>query len=427
MFFGLNCQAQEKLSLPQAIELALEKNIDLQETRKDLLIAKNNVKVANKLLNPAFYNFYNIGPVSKGNPQQIGILQFIEIAKRGPRKKLAEANVLLTEEILKLCEFDLRMNVRQSYVELVYAKSFLKMLEMEKALLEKMVYITKMRVAVGASAEIDIMEAKVVLNQLNVQINIAKSKLLSAKFKFNATLNIKGNNDRNYYDTDEDELPDDRVVGKNFGDFLTPNPRNPMLNFEKAVDMAYKSRYDLKIAQKEINVAEKNLVTVIRKRIPDIEVSAGYSYITAENNPPDNTFLNGAYAEFAILNIPILYNYSPEIKNAKLELEQAKLHYDSVKNLAITKLQAAYEKFEIASQNLNFYNDELLNDSGELVKLAMLSYEVGKSNLTTLIVMQQAYLGILTGYIQALGEYYDCWVEFIKQLNCEETMEAMEK
>jgi outer membrane protein TolC len=70
--------------------------------------------------------------------------------------------------------------------------------------------------------------------------------------------------------------------------------------------------------------------------------------------------------------------------------------------------------------NLNYYNNKLIKDSNELIKLSKRSYEAGKSNLTALIVMEQQYREIVSGYVNALSDYYIDWVEFLREINKED-------
>ena len=69
---------------------------------------------------------------------------------------------------------------------------------------------------------------------------------------------------------------------------------------------------------------------------------------------------------------------------------------------------------------LNYYNDKLLKNSEEMIRVSKRSYEVGKSNLTTLIVMEQSYKSIIVGYTYALAEYYNSWIDFLREVNQEE-------
>ena len=66
---------------------------------------------------------------------------------------------------------------------------------------------------------------------------------------------------------------------------------------------------------------------------------SGRSYTDSGN------FNNGAYAGASLVNIPLFYNYSPEIQNAVLKLKQAELKYESSKNRAVKDVSAAYDRF----------------------------------------------------------------------------------
>lgn len=87
----------------------------------------------------------------------------------------------------------------------------------------------------------------------------------------------------------------------------------------------------------------------------------------------------------------MFYNYSPEIQNAALKLQQAELKYESVKNKAEKDVASAYDKFLIAAENLNYYESKILTSSEELIEISKKAYETGKSDITSLIVMKQSY------------------------------------
>lgn len=398
--------------MSEAVNLAIKNNIDFQANKLDTEIAKNNIKVANKLQNPDFDIFYNFGSAGKGNPQLFGMTETIEIAKRGARNKLAKANYELAKENLNFYEFDLKMDVREAYINLVAAKSILKSLQEQQKLLKELLTIAQRRYEAGAAPEIDVIQAEIALNQMTTQVNTAKVNVKSATFEFNKTINPK---DKTYlkFDTVDD------LFRNNFIDLETPNPKSQMPEFETIAEDSLKNRFDIKIAKQQINVAEKNLTVIARQRIPDLEIQGGYGY-QSKGMSDDGRFKAGAYAGASLVNLPLLYAYRPEIKNAKLEVEKAELNYISTKNKALKDLNNAYEKFVTAQMNLNFYNDKLLKNSDEMIRVSKRSYEVGKSNLTSLIVMEQSYKSIIIGYTYALADYYNCWINFLREVNQEE-------
>ena len=261
----------------------------------------------------------------------------------------------------------------------------------------------------GAVSQIDVLQAQLLLNQMITEVNSAKYNVKTALYEFNKVINCPDV----FYDTIEDSFTSD------YKPLLIPKPDAKMPDFESISTEAINNRYDIKIALQEIEVAEKNLLVVLRKKIPDIEITGGYSY----QNPGqsgDGIFKNGAFVGANLVNIPLLYNYAPEIKNAKLELNQAHLNYASVENKAMNDLKKTYEKFLTAQINLNNYNEQLLTSSEELIKESRKSYREGETDLTTLITMEESYRMIMIAHTYALADYYNAWNAFIREVNNEQ-------
>ena len=58
-----------------------------------------------------------------------------------------------------------------------------------------------------------------------------------------------------------------------------------------------------------------------------------------------------------------------------------------------------------------------MDDSFKLMKFAKESYEAGKSDLISLIVMERCYKEINIGYTKALIEYSKTWTDLLRALN----------
>ena len=204
----------------------------------------------------------------------------------------------------------------------------------------------------------------------------------------------------------------------NFDEMLTPLPTKDFPQISQIMQKALENRYDIQIAKQEVDVAEKNLTVIARQKIPDIALNSGFAYQNA-NHTEDGRFNGGAYIGASLVNIPLFYNYSPEIQNAALKLQQAELKYESAKNKAEKDVTSAYDKFLIAAENLNYYESKILTSSEELIEISKNAYETGKSDITSLIVMKQSYKSIIVGYTYALAEYYNSWTNFLREVNDE--------
>ena len=89
---GETALPENRVSLPTAMEMAVNGNIGLQGKRKSLGIAKYQIKSANKLKNPQIQSNILTGKISNANSSQVGVILPLEIAKRGARKDAAIVN-----------------------------------------------------------------------------------------------------------------------------------------------------------------------------------------------------------------------------------------------------------------------------------------------------------------------------------------------
>ena len=408
---SLGIEDVKKVYLQEAITTAVENNIDLQSAKLEINIAKNNIKAANRLQNPSLEAFYFVGASGWSEPRQLGISQSVEVAKRHARKNLAKSSYKLVEKNVNYTKFDLKMDVREAYINLVATKSVLETLKQQKTLQEELLQIARQRVKAGNVPEIDVIQAEIALNQMITQVNSAAANVKSSLSDFNKIIN---NPQNIIYDSMDNIFSEEN----NFDEMLTPLPTKDFPQISQIMQKALENRYDIQIAKQEVDVAEKNLTVIARQKIPDIALNSGFAYQNA-NHTEDGRFNGGAYIGASLVNIPLFYNYSPEIQNAALKLQQAELKYESAKNKAEKDVTSAYDKFLIAAENLNYYESKILTSSEELIEISKKAYETGKSDITSLIVMKQSYKSIIVGYTYALAEYYNSWTNFLREVNDE--------
>ena len=397
-----------KVTIQEAVAIAGKNNLDIKSLRLNKNLEENNIKSANRLQNPEIGVFYNFGKAGKGNPQQIGAVQTIEIAKRNSRKNLAKSNLELTKNQIEYLEFDLRMDVREAYTNLLAKKSVLTTMKAQEELLKKMLEQAKEKHTQGRVDEIDVLQSQLLLNQIITEVSSADYDVKTALYELNKVINSPDT----FYDTVDESFT------KDYKPLLIPRPEAMLPEFDEISEDAVNNRFDIKIALQEIDVARNELITEKRKRIPDLQIQGGYSYQNSSQSESGN-FKSGAYAGASLVNIPVLYTNAPEIKNAQIKLEQAQLYYASVRNKALNDLRKAYEKFLTTQARLKNYNENLLSNSAELIKISRLRYKNGEIDLTTLITMEESYRMISVAHTYTLADYYNAWNEFIRQVNNE--------
>ena len=115
----------QKVYLNEAIDVALKNNIDLEASKINIELAKNQIKSASRFQNPSLDYYHFMGNSASAEPKQIGVSQTLELAKRSARKNLAKSELALAKKQVNYTTFDLKMDVREAYIELVASKSIL--------------------------------------------------------------------------------------------------------------------------------------------------------------------------------------------------------------------------------------------------------------------------------------------------------------
>lgn len=387
---------KQKISLEEAINLALSGNIELLEQRKNLGLSQNDIKIADALKNPQIQSNLLMGRIANTNSSQIGLMLPIEIAKRGVRKNAAKEGLVYTENKIKDYEFKLKQSVRSSYFNLILAKSNLKIMEERKELLEDLQDIAKNRSPNYENYEMEYLQAKIRLKKQYIRINKAKADVITAQYKFNKVLNLENNT--NLYDVKEDSV---------FNQAFYTNLELP--EYEELVAYAIQHRYDIKMAEARLNKTKKDITIAYHKRIPNLYLSGGYAF--AHDGTP------GAFVG-AGFDIPALYNYSPEIKNAKIQLEKAQLGYNSIINITKNIISTNYDKFQMAQENVGHYY-EIIDESRQILNLSKQRYKKGKTSLTNLIVIEHSHQELLNEFLSAVGTYYDSYIALLTELGME--------
>ncbi len=388
-----------KVSLSAAIEMALTGNIELQEKRKNLGIAKQDIKTANRLKNPQFISNILTGQISNANSSQVGVMLPIEIAKRGARKDAAKINADMVQHEVKQYEFDLKLRIRTAYFDLLKAKSELKIMEERKLLLEDLLKLAKTKPKNSDNYEIDVLQADMRLKKQLIAINRAKAGVQTAKYNFNRILNLENNTD--FYDSREDSLFDKSFL------YEIEVPA-----YDEAEKLAIENRQDLLAARKNIDKKKKELQVVKNQRIPDLALGGGYAFSMGKKS--DGEHLTGAFVAVNA-DLPLLYRYTPEIKSAITAVEKAELDYQAKVKVTKNTLKTDYEKFLIAKENVGHY-DAIIAESNEILKLSRQRYKTGKSTLMNLIINEHTHQEYLNEYVTAVSTYYNTYIALLKDM-----------
>ncbi len=389
-----------KISLDEAIDIALENNLDLQAKRKELKIADTEIKIANRLQNPQVQTNVLLGKVTTGNSSQAGVMFPIETFKRGVRKKAAIAQKKAVENQIKQAEHELKIRVMKAYFEVLYYKSVEDIMIKRKKLFEEMKKIASEKSRTGENYKIDSLQADIKYKKQLIELNRSKAELMNAQFEFNKTINAP--EDENMYDTQESSLFDDDLT---ILDIQLP----PYKTIEAT---ALKYSYSIRITDNSIEKYGQEYILAKRQRIPDLIIGGGFAWQTKYNGDGDNwqgAFVGGGF------NLPILYSYKPDIDKAATILEKTQMDKASFENKLKITLKQNYNNFKYARQNMDYYKD-ILKESDEILKTSTDMYKTGDISLINLIWTENNHQTILNEYLTAMDFYYGGYLNMMHNI-----------
>lgn len=369
-FFGLSVQAQELLTLENAVKIALENNYDIKIASNNLKIDATNNNLANAGLIPSLNaNFTNNNSQIDTKQTQIdGSVRELDNAKNmnlsygvgldwtifdGLRMFARKEQLAVLEQQgkseLQAAILTRISDVYLTYFDLVQQQQVMTSLDTAIVISNQRLTTAQNRFSIGKASKLEVLNAQVDLNS-DLSLLLKQKELYKVtKIRLNELL---------VRDIQTDFVVDRDIVFEenlNFEDLrATAEQQNPQLQAQ--------------ILSKKI--ADLNLKQVKGNRYPTIRVTSGYNFTRSEaslgfiTQSSGQGFVYGVTASVPIFN-GFLQNRNEkvakyQVENAELLLEQQKLSLTSQlaslyasyqTNLELAKVEAT--NLEIAKQNLD--------------------------------------------------------------------------
>lgn len=387
-----------RLDLDDILSVGLEQNQDIKIKKIELETYNKDIKIANRLQNPQVQSNVVLGNIAIGNCSQAGVSLPVEVLKRGVRKKSAQEKFSMKEIELKQFEHNFKLQVMQAYFDVLYAKSVYKIEEDRLKIFESLLKIASERQK-HSSYEIDNLKADIQCVTQKIAVNRAKVNMLAKQFDLNKVLNT--GNDDVMYDTQEDSLFEE--------DWKFLNLK--IIDYDFLEKTAFKYSYMIKLSDKEISRSEYELKLAKNQRIPDLTVSGGYAWLY-HNYAKIN--YGGAYVGGGF-NLPILYNFTPDIQKADLFLQRSKANKKAYEHQLRYELKKDYNIFKYSAENME-YSKRILEDSKKIVMLSTKRYAEAKNNYTDLIINVNAHQEVLTQYLETMSRHFYSYLELMQDI-----------
>ena len=364
LFFSISSIAQEKLSLKECINRAIEKNISIKNSSLDLLNSSENKKTAIGNFLPSL-NINGNHSWNTGLTQNIttGILenQTTENSSMNMSvgidvfnglsniRRLHRANLDLLAKKYQLEDMkeDISLLVANSYLQILFNKEQLDVQKSQLKISQEELNNAKEKFNNGVIPEGNLFEIEANLALSEQNVIMAENSYQLSKLSLSQLL-MFGDSD-NFDIADENyEIPQTDIINKSAKEIL---------------EEAMKNRNDIKLAETNLEIAIKDQQISRSTLLPS--ATAFYSYnsrviMDAPTSLKSQFDLNAGESIGLQLNIPILNGWSSRvgIKKSKLNvlrsknlLDQTKMDLENTIYQALNDAKGAMKSYEAAKKS----------------------------------------------------------------------------
>lgn len=411
----LSIQAQQKWTLRQCIDYAIENNIEIkqQELKVKASEVDLNTTKSSRLpnLEASINQQFSFGQivdyttntnitnnasgarlsVSSSTPVFTGFRITNQIA----RDKL---NLQAATEGLKKAKENLELNVTSFYLEVLFKKEILKVHQEQAELTSKQVRRTEDLVEAGKVPRSQLYDIKAQLAKDELNITTAQNTLDLAVLDLSQLLNLESVEN---FDVSEPEMGN--VLQDNLASILPPYDIYQIaLNVKPHIKEA---EYNVESKKKSLKIAQSGYY-------PSLSFGMGYGTSVqrryGRENPTFSDQFNDNESKYFgfTLSIPIFSRFQTrnQVRSARLDISNQKLILDNVKLALYKEIQQAHQS-ATAAQAKFISTEKAYEAAAESYKYAEDRYEIGKSTVFEFNEAQTKLLSSKSEQIQAKYEF----------------------
>ena len=381
-------QGPSRISLDQAIQLALQHNHNLLAARTTIQQSEAEETTANLRPNPVlvtdaqFLPFFQPSQFSANyidNTAQfdLGIGYLFERGKKRQHRLQAAKDVTaVTRSVVADNERTLTFQAASQFVNVQLAESTLQFAQDDLKSFQNTVDISQTRYKAGDISEDDYLKIK--LQLLQFQTDVSQAQLAKAQ-GLSDLRQLLG----------YESVPADYDVT---GDF----EYQPLkVNLEDLEAKALQLRPDFRAARQGVTAANSQyqLQKAIGKR--DVTAQINYTHLSALNTA----------SLFGSIQIPIFDRNQGEIARAHYAIAQAQEQEQAAQNQTLTDVRDAYEGLQSNDKILTLFRSGYLNEAKEDRDISEYAYRRGAASLLDYLDAERSYRATQLAYRQSLASY----------------------
>jgi cobalt-zinc-cadmium efflux system outer membrane protein len=373
-----------KISLPEAEDIFIQKNLTLLSEKYNIEIAKAQIIQARLYSNPNIQltgNIYN--PEQKKNfdisnktgEYVISVQQLILLAgKRNKQIALAQTNANITEDrfydLLRTLRFTLRSDFYQAY----FLHNSIEAYDLQLQQLEKL----DSNIRLMKEKELVTLKDAVRIRSMLYSLRSERTMLLNQFTDVQAEIQLLLQNNKHVF------IP---ILKKELPAFSGTGNQN----LHSLIDSAYNNRYDLRALQRTVLYNQQNYSLQKAMAVPDLTIGSQFD--------KRGSFVENASFLSIGIDLPLFNRNQGNIKAARLSMEQSKLDAQKQNQQVENEVQHAFVNALNTEKMLRSIDPGFRNEFEKLLYGVVSNYE--KRNISLL----------------ELTDFYESYKQNILQLN----------
>ncbi|MHB8753955.1 MAG: TolC family protein [Candidatus Acidiferrales bacterium] len=384
--FAQSVQSPIRITLDQAIQLAIAHNHALLAARTTISQSQAEEITANLRPNPVFGADVVGLPVEPADFTADNINQaefdiglgylFERGKKRQHRLKAAQDLTAVTRSTVADNERTLTLSVATQFTTALLAESTLRFAQQDLKGFQNSVNISEYQYKSGAISEGDLLKIKLQLLQFQTDVTAAQLAKQQALVALRQLIGFES-------------VPQDFDVAGELKYQKLPD------NLEDLQALALKDRPDLRAAQQAVTAARSQYLLAKANGKVDVNGTFNFTHITGYNSQ-----------SLAVsVPVPIFNRNQGEIARTNYAITQAQEAEQEASEQVMSDVQVAYETVHTNEQTLKIYQTGYLDEAKQSVDISEYAYKRGAATLLDFLDAERSYRDTELAYRQQLASY----------------------
>ena len=376
-----------KVSLQECINMALEKNPQMQVANKSVERAKALQGTAWEIDKTELS--LSQDPTSGGSPDNaLSLSQSIEFPTYYiARHKQLKAATQAERSKAAVVRLSLENDVKAAYYQAVYQAERLRVLESQDSLLAQYRTLAEKRYKAGETRQLELLSAERLQRENKMEVLAAHNELETAQLLLSRLVGSVET-----VEPKEDSL-------------LPLDWKQASYNYSQTPDGQY-SADRLKASEQAVRVAKNGFA-------PSLSLSLRNQLVISSWNPYDqdrSRFDGGNFMRFEVgVGIPLFYGATrAKVKAARKEREMIALEIKEQEQLRQQEYLSALSRMNAAYVRYTYYNEEGRERSDKMAEQGLLEYSQGEISYLEYMNVLQESIDLRLKRASALNDYNQC-------------------